>query len=129
MFRPLFNHIKQNQIAMTAPVEMTYGSGATGRKAEPVAMAFIYPDPRTAPAPRDSKVEVVDLPPTTVLSITVRGSYQKGFEEGMNALREWLAKNPGRYGITGPPRFMGHNSPFVPWFLRIGEAQVPVKPL
>lgn len=128
MFRPLFNHIKANQIAMTAPVEMTYESKPAVQEPQPVAMAFMYRDPHMTPTTRESNIEVVDLPPSTVLSITVRGSYQTSFEKGVAALREWLAQNPGRYEITGPPRFMGYNSPFVPWFLRIGEAQVPVKP-
>ncbi|GEM_PF-6516036 len=46
----------------------------------------------------------------------------------MAALREWLAHNPSRYVITGPPRCMGYHSPFGPWSLRIGGAQLPVKP-
>jgi effector-binding domain-containing protein len=128
MFRPLFNHIKGNQIAMTAPVEMTYESNPAVQEPRPVAMAFMYRDPHMTPTTRESNIEVVDLPPSTVLSITVRGSYQRSFEKGVAALREWLAQNPGRYEIAGPPRFMGYNSPFVPWFLRMGEAQIPVKP-
>lgn len=128
MFRPLFNHIKTNQIAMTAPVEMTYESDPAVQEPQPVAMAFMYRDPQMTPTTRESNIQVLDLPASTVLSITVRGSYQRSFEKGMAALRDWLAHNPGCYEITGPPRFMGYNSPFVPWFLRIGEAQLPVKP-
>lgn len=129
MFRPLFNHIKNNKISMTAPVEMTYESDPVVQEPQPVAMAFMYRDQQLTPTTRDSNIQVVDLPPSTVLSITVRGSYQRSFKEGLAALRNWLAQNPDRYEITGPPRFMGYNSPFVPWFLRIGEAQLPVKPL
>jgi hypothetical protein len=68
MFRPLFNHIKTNQIAMTAPVEMTYESDPAVRKPRPVAMAFMYRDQQMTPTTRESSIEVVDLPPPTVLS-------------------------------------------------------------
>lgn len=30
--------------------------------------------------------------------------------------------------LPGPPRYLGDNSPFVPGFLRIGEARIPLKP-
>lgn len=127
MFRSLFNHIKTNQIAMTAPVEMTYDSNPSAQELQPVAMAFMYRDPQMAPTTTDSHVEVVDLPPSTVLSITLRGGYEGSFENGMASLRDWLTQNPDSYEIIGPPRFMGYNSPFVPWFLKIGETQIPVK--
>lgn len=127
MFRPLFQHIKKNNIAMTAPVEMTYESDANGRDDQPLAMAFMYATPDLGTPSRDNTVEVIDLPAQTVLSVTLRGNYQASYETGIKLLRETMDRTPGRYEVTGPPRFMGYNSPFVPPFLRIGEAQLPVK--
>lgn len=127
MFRPLFQHIKKNDIAMTAPVEMTYPDAA-GRQDQPISMAFLYGDPNMGQTAQDGSVDVIDLPPRTVLSVTLRGGYEASFETGIVLLHEWLSANPGRYEITGPPRFLGYNSPFVPPFLRIGEVQLPVKP-
>jgi hypothetical protein len=127
MFRPLFNHIKRQRIAMTAPVEMTYSPEAERRTDQPVAMAFMYGDPKSGTPGEDGKVQVVDLSAQTVLSVAVRGGYEKSFETGMAQLRQWLSENPGRYEITGPPRFLGYNSPFVPSFWRLGEVQLPVR--
>ncbi len=129
MFRPLFRHIQKNDISMTAPVEMTYESYSPGEKAQPVTMAFLYGDPTAGQPSRDGNVDVVDLPEQSVISISVRGSYDKAFESGLGCLHAWLEENPGRYEVTGPARFLGYNSPFVPWFLRMGEVQLPVKPL
>jgi effector-binding domain-containing protein len=127
MFWPLFEHIKKNDIAMTAPVEMTYSKEAGSRKDEPVAMSFMYADPEMSKGKTEGNVEVVDISAETVLSVTVRGGYEKGFEKGMASLREHLEANPGLYEVVGSPRFLGYNSPFVPGFLQIGEAQIPVK--
>jgi hypothetical protein len=129
MFWPLFQHIKKNDIAMTAPVEMTYKNEASTRKDQPETMAFLYGDPQWGKISQDGTVEVVDQPALNVLSVTLRGGYEKSFEKGIGQLREWMEANPGRYEVTGPPRFFGYNSPLVPWFLQVGEVQLPVKTL
>jgi hypothetical protein len=129
MFRPLFQHIKKNNIAMTAPVEMTYKSDAAGEEAQPVAMAFLYGSPQTGEVARQGDVEVIDLPAQKVISVAVRGGYEKGFAAGLEQLQNWLSQHPDRFEVVGSPRFLGYNSPFVPWFLRIGEVQLPVKPV
>lgn len=128
MFTPLFNHIKRNEIAMSAPVEMTWSpSSAKGADAEPVSMAFFYGNPSIGQPGADGSVQVLDLPPLKVVSVGVRGSYNsKHFEVALEQLRAWLAANTGKYSVTGPPRYLGYNSPFVPWFLRYGEVQLPV---
>jgi len=46
----------------------------------------------------------------------------------MAKLRLWLDENRDRYEACGRPRFLAYNSPFVPWFLKLGEVQVPVRP-
>lgn len=128
MFRSLFNHIKSNNIAMSAPVDMTWSDpDGADRAANETAMAFIYVDPTIGKPGPDGVVQVVDLPAQTMLSIGVRGSYsQNNFAAGLKQLKNWLAKHAGEYRVAGPPRYLGYNSPFVPWFMKFGEVQLPV---
>ncbi|MBN1341584.1 MAG: heme-binding protein [Phycisphaerae bacterium] len=140
MFRPLFNHIKRNKIPMTAPVEMGYPAepaelasltGQTKGMRSAESMAFLYGDPswgRLGADPSDRRVEVEDVPAMTVLSVGVRGSYTDGkFAAALKTLHEWVAANPRRVKVVGPPRYLGYNSPFVLWFLRYAEVQLPVE--
>lgn len=126
MFRPLFNHIKSNQISMTSPVVMELSGREPGR-AE--SMAFVYGDPGIGtPGEAAGKVHVEDAPPLTVLSVALRGGYgERQFRRGEERLRAWLAEHPGRYEVVGPARVLAYNSPFVPWFLKLSEVQVPVR--
>ncbi len=124
LFMPLFNHIKSHQIAMSAPVEMTYSS--TSSPSKPKAMAFFYTDTTIGTLGKDGRVEVMDVSPSEYLSIGVRGSYSGDhFQTAVDKLKAWLEQHPG-YKESGPPRYLGYNSPFVPWFLRFGEVQIPV---
>ena len=125
MFRPLFNHIKREDIAMTAPVEMTYSD-----EGEESSMAFLYRTPDMGQPGSDSKdprVQISDFPAQTVVSIGVKGGYTNDrFEEAMEQLSAWLTENT-QYRAAGEPRYLGYNSPFVPRFMRYGEVQVPVE--
>ena len=132
MFGPLFNHIKRNDIAMTAPVEMTYPDATpvvSEKRAE--SMAFLYRDPSlgaTGPDEADPRVVVEDVPAMTVLSVAVRGGYtEANFTAGLDKLQAWLEANPQRVHVVGPPRYLAYNSPFVPAFMKIGEVQLPVE--
>ena len=143
LFRPLFNHIQRNDIAMTAPVEMTYQTStasttpvhdnANPPTASPrmTAMAFMYAKPDMGTPGKDGndgKVQVMDMSAVTVLSIGVRGSYNdEHFQNALTQLDQYISNHPGRYEIIGPPRYLGYNSPFVPWFARYGEVQIPVR--
>ncbi|MCE9591908.1 MAG: heme-binding protein [Planctomycetes bacterium] len=143
MFGVLFKHIKKNGITMTAPVEMTYESStelienttpatkpasATPSSSRPVAMAFLYGQPEWGKPGADGAVDVVDVPAMTVVSVGVRGNYNtKNFDSALSKLTAYLSDKAGLYQAVGPPRYLGYNSPFVPWFLRIGEVQIPVK--
>jgi hypothetical protein len=129
-FRPLFDHIKKNGIAMSAPVEITWSDGQDkAAVARPVAMAFVYRDPTLGSPGVDGDVNVIDVPAQTYLSVGLRGSYnQDHLLAGEKSLREWLATRPGQFKVVGPPRYLGYNSPFVPWFMRYGEVQLPVTP-
>lgn len=127
MFRSLFKHIQRNDIPMTAPVEMEYEAGAADP--EPVSMAFLYRTPTVGKTGIDQDVAVVDLPAMTVLSVGVRGRYSAStYQKGLKKLQDYLTANPGRYDVAGPPRVLGYNSPFIIWFLRYSEIQLPVKP-
>ena len=142
MFSPLFNHIKRNKIPMTAPVEMGYPEQA-GKASSPKlasddmrtaeSMAFLYGEPtwgRIGEDTDDRRVEVNDVSPMSVVSIGVRGSYSDAkFAEALGTLREWIAANPDRVQVVGSPRYLCYNSPFMLWFLRYAEVQLPIKRL
>jgi hypothetical protein len=126
MFRPLFNHIQREDIAMTAPVEMTYDGDKQS------SMAFLYRNPEMGSLgsdDEDTRVEVREIEQQTAVSIGVRGSYSKEhFDEAIEKLNVWLDENKGQWQSDGEPRFLGYNSPFVPRFMRYGEVQIPVAP-
>jgi hypothetical protein len=127
MFWPLFNHIKKEKISMTAPVLMGYGDPKPQTKNGPVSMAFVYEDVHIGRPGPNGNVSVVDLPPLTVASVGVRGSYNEDhLQESVELIRKWLAERGGEHEVSGPPRYLGYNSPFVPWFLRYGEVQLPL---
>lgn len=133
MFGVLFQHIKQENIAMTAPVEMTYDASMDlGEPSEAVSMAFLYrmPTQGTAGAAAQPGVDVIDVPAMHVATLGVRGSYRKErIAKAFETLQAWLEANADTYEIAGPPRFMGYNSPFVPGLVKYGEAQWPVRVL
>jgi len=126
MFRPLLKHIQKNEISMTAPVVMGYQKQAD--RAQPDTMAFVYGNTKLGRPGADGKVNVQDVPAVTVISVGVRGSYDEShFGKGIALRHDWLAKNNSRYEVSGPPRYLAYNSPFVPWFMRYGEVQIPVR--
>jgi hypothetical protein len=132
MFMTLFDHIQKRKVSMTSPVVMDFAAaksaGTAPPPSPPIAMSFFYGSREIGQAGTDGKVTVHDIPPMTVLSVGVRGRYDAAhFEIGMRAIDDWMAKHPQVYEVAGTPRFLGYNSPFVPWFLRYGEVQVPVR--
>jgi hypothetical protein len=126
-FWKLFMHIKKNEIAMTAPVEMTY-AGGDGSKPRPANMAFLYGRPDLGSIGDQDKVQVVDVAPMTVVSIGVRGARtDAAIESAQNALQDWIAAQQGRFAAVGPVRVMAYNSPFVPKDRNFFEVQIPVQ--
>ena len=130
MFRPLFNHIKRNDIHMTAPVEMGYPEhGGPGEGAS--SMAFLYGEPSWGTSGEDAadqRVVVEDVPAMTVVSIGIRGGYNDtNFKKALSKLTEWLQQHEQQIRVNGPPRYLGYNSPFVLGFLKYGEVQLPVE--
>jgi hypothetical protein len=125
LFMTLFEHIKENDIAMTAPVEM--GHSTTEKTPRVRSMAFLYRRPSQGEAGPAGAVRVVDSAPRNFAGTGVRGDYnQTNFERGLQAVRAWLDRST-EWRADGPPRYLGYNGPFVPRFARYGEVQIPVK--
>ena len=125
MFRSLFRHISANDIPMTSPVDMSYDDADPDRM---TGMAFLYRTPDLGPLGTDGVVRVEDVPPRVYASTGVRGSYSEAHHrEGLKRIEDWLS-GQSAWKSDGESRYLGYNSPFVPWFLRYGEVQVPVVP-
>jgi hypothetical protein len=122
-FMTLFRHIKDRDISMTAPVVMAYQSPAASK---PSAMAFLYRRTDQAPAGQFGAVDVRDDPPVTVVSIGLMGAYRESsFRTAADKLRQWLSNHP-QWQAAGPVRVLGYNSPFMWFWRRYSEVQIPV---
>lgn len=119
LFMRLFNYIKDNDVAMTVPVEA---------RVEKARMVFYVGTKDSVKNLKDnSQVKVVDKPERTVVSIGVRGSYtEKNFVEARDRLEEWLYGQDG-YESTGKPYAVFWNGPFVPGFMKRFEVHIPVQ--
>ena len=130
MFMQLFRHIERNEIAMTAPVEMSWHAEDGTLAKTPETMAFLYAAPTIGQAggdPKDPRVVVDDIQPIKVVSIALRGSYDTTtFERGYKQLQAWLADHP-EWVAEGEPRTMAYNSPFVPGFAKVSEVQLAIR--
>ena len=123
MFRALFQHISTNEIPMTSPVDMSYEDTNSDRM---TGMAFLYRTPELGPVGSDGVVRVEDVAPRAYASTGVRGSYSEAHHrEGLKRIEEWLGRQ-STWQADGASRYLGYNSPFVLWFWRYGEVQVPV---
>ncbi len=126
LFRELFRHISSEDIAMTAPVEMRYNNDDGGDNSM-AAMAFYYRDTSIGSTGTDGNVVVEDIEPQQAATVGVRGPYStRNYEKGLMLVRDWLDENP-QWQPDGEPRYLGYNGPFVLWFMRYGEVQVPVR--
>ncbi len=125
-FFTLFNHIKKNNIEMTAPVEMTM-TEKNGKYTES-SMAFLYQETSLGKVGPQGNVAVLDTTECTVVSVGMRGSPSS---ENIESARRWLLEkiknSPEAYEIAGELKVMGYNSPFMPEKLRYYEVQLPLK--
>ena len=125
-FWTLFNHTNKRDIAMTAPVEMTYSSQGDDAPKK-TAMAFMYRSTKQGQLGSEGKVEVVDVPAQTVISIGIRGDATKQrVADATLRLENWLQAHREEYESAGLLRVMGYNSPFVADEKRFTEVQIPV---
>ena len=80
------------------------------------------------PVGTDGVVRIEDVAPRAYASTGVRGSYSEAHHrEGLERVEKWITTQ-STWQADGPSRYLGYNSPFVPWFWRYGEVQVPVVP-
>ena len=128
-FWPLFRHISDRDIAMTAPVVMTGEmAGATEGGA---SMAFLYRSTDLGPTgPAEENVVVEDTPVMTVIAMGFQG--RRGRERLLDmqaALQTWLDQQPAgdRWMADGEPRVLGYNGPDVSGARRWCEIQLPVR--
>jgi hypothetical protein len=127
-FWTLFTHIKKNDIAMTAPVQMDYAIPAEGDLTE-ASMAFLYGDRRIGRAGSEGRVDVIDVAPATYVSIGLRGyCTDQRIDTARSRLEDWLEARSGRFRSTGELRTMEYNSPMVRGERRYFEVQIRVEP-
>lgn len=130
-FMTLFRHIKDRKIAMTAPVVMEYADEASedpARMDSTEAMAFLYRRVGQDEAGKYGDVAVADEQALQVVSVGVKGAYTKGrFRKALASLHDWLA-GQDRWRQAGAPRVLGYNSPFMLFWRKYSEVQVPVSP-
>lgn len=129
-FSPLYRHISSNEISMTAPVETRYptatlqdGSANEGN----AAVSFLYRSLDIVPQEVAQNIQIEDIPPMTVVSIGIRGSYDfETYTQNIQRLQTWLAGNPN-YTVVGPPRRFFYDGPFIPDALKRSDVQIPVE--
>jgi hypothetical protein len=129
-FWPLFRHIQQRDIAMTAPVVAEYGADVETSSQGTTDVAFLYPDPRTGTSgAAGDTVAVRDVEAQTVVSIAARGRYDvRSMREGVARLEQWLADNAGTWARAGAPRRLMYERPR--WLRPVySEIQIPIRPV
>jgi hypothetical protein len=133
-FNPLFQHISSNGISMTAPVEARY-PGMTLQEspnAKPDEMgqaevSFLYKNGSVQPQQIAPGIKVESHPAVEVVSIGLRGPYTyTSYQETLERLRDWLAKHPS-YVVSGLPRRLFYDSPFIPDPFKRSEVQIPIQ--
>jgi hypothetical protein len=128
-FWTLFNHIKREEIAMTAPVEMGMSEAGDGLALRD--MAFLYRMPEmgsTGLDGSDRRVSVIDVPGEKVLSVGIRGALtQQSIRSAKAKIELELGLQSGSLERAGDWRVLGYNSPMVPAINKFHEVQIPVK--
>lgn len=123
-FWKLFTHIQENEIAMTAPVEMSWS--AADRKATETSMAFLYASTELGGTGSDGSLEVLDVQATWAVSLGCRGDATAARVEAARAeLERWVASR-GDLEVVGDLRTMAYNSPMVARERRYFEVQLTV---
>lgn len=125
-FFTLFNHIKSNKIAMTAPVEMRYDEA--DQKYQQLYMAFLYGAPDLGKlGDAGMGVMVEDIAEMSTVAIGLTGDFDPSASTHIKALESWLAQNASDYERDGKVRVLGYNSPFVWKSQRFFEIEIPVR--
>jgi len=126
-FWTLFGHIKRNNIAMTAPVQMGYRAKEENAPKQD-SMAFLYGKAELGTPGEEGKVTIKDVPAMTVVSLGLRGGRTPDkVAEARKRLLVWLDEHADRYAPAGEIRVMGYNSPFVFGNRRFFEVEIPIE--
>ena len=128
-FWPLFQHIKDRDIAMTSPVETDYErveDDGTLREGQ-WSMSFLYREPEMGETGHDGAVFVYDTDPVTVVSLGVRGDLTRGeLRRAVSELSLWVS-NSGAWEAVGDARKLSYNGPNVRAAYRWHEVQLPIR--
>lgn len=120
-FRPLFNYISDNDIAMTAPVTQQ----ATG---DTWAVRFVMPEDYTQeslPEPTSSAVIMKTMPPRRVAVIRYSGTWSStNYRDHLTELTSWIESEG--YEVAGDAEWARYNAPFSLWFMRRNEIHLPI---
>ena len=141
-FRRLFGYISGDnrgaeKITMTAPVEQEAASAKIAMTA-PVEqqragtrwrVAFVLPSSytmATAPRPTDDRVVLAEVPPRRMAVVRYRGTWTEArYGEELATLRSFIGER--ELTAVGEPVFARYDPPFMPWFFRRNEIQIPVQ--
>lgn len=124
-FWKLFTHIQKRDIAMTAPVEMSWSDA--DREARETSMAFLYGSPELGATGSDGSLEVLDSEPIWAVSLGCRGDATAAtIVAARTELARWVASR-GDLEVVGDLRTLAYNSPMVPSERRYFEVQLPVQ--
>ncbi|MAB03968.1 MAG: SOUL heme-binding protein, partial [Candidatus Puniceispirillum sp.] len=108
---------QSTEINMTAPVTQTNTRGK-------LVMQFFIPKKytkETAPRPKDSRIDIIDLPAAYYAVISYSGfASEENFQKHHRKLKNELDEN--RIVVSGPPIKATYNSPFTLPFFRRNEA-------
>ncbi len=122
MTAPVEQQAASTKIAMTAPVEQQRAGGRW-------RIAFVLPASytlATAPRPTDERVSLAEVPARRVAVVRYTGRWtEERYDEELAALRRFVAERA--LAEAGEPVFARYDPPFMPWFLRRNEIQIPVK--
>ena len=112
---------QSTDINMTAPVTQTNNHGK-------MVMQFFLPKKytkETAPRPKDSRINIVDLPAAYYAVISYSGfASEENFQKHHKKLKNEL--DASSIIVSGPPIKATYNSPFTLPFLRRNEAMYPL---
>lgn len=128
-FNPLYQHISNNNISMTTPVEVRYYGDLPVQidSYTHADVSFLYSDPKISPTSIAPNVKVTDYPPMTVVSIGIQGAYTwESYQIHLQKLETWLNQHP-EYKIVGESRRFLYNSPMTPESLKRSEVQIPIE--
>lgn len=120
MFTDLFDHLRKNELHLTAPIRHEYDNGL-----KLVSLAFFYGDSKLGQPGQQGLIAVKDQGESQVVSIGLRGPYNDdSLMAAVAKLKAWIEKS--EYKRAGRIRRMTYNSPRVPEFLQFSEVEIPV---